>query len=181
MNKPDLATPAHEAIFWRGLFIHRYAGVEHAVTELLLRATAYDDYKPLGELPFSWPKRLKLLTRILDSEGPVKAYADRIRENLIPITSVERHRHMLVHGFMSINVRRDAPRSLYIKSHDWIAGQLGEVSMELTIEELIEMTQNLGPYVKSLLGCISHIFRELGLEPISVDPRTELELKVRMI
>jgi len=88
---------------------------------------------------------------------------------------------MMAHGMMSINVRGDDPRSVYLKGHDWISGHLGEVTLEITIDDLIAMTQSMKPFAQSLIQCISQIFNDLRLEPINVDPRTLLEIKPRSI
>lgn len=160
--------PIHEAIFWRGVFIHRYSGVEHTVTELLLRLGGHDAYRALGTLPYPWPKKLRRLTAMLEAPGPLREYAARVRGTLTPLTSIERHRHLLVHGMMSCNVDGKNPRMLFLKSHDWIDGELGEVTMWITIEELIQMTQEMGPWAKSFIAVTGRIFRELKLLPISV-------------
>jgi hypothetical protein len=39
---------AKEAIYWRGLFITRYAAVEFAIAELVSRAFLHESYSHLG-------------------------------------------------------------------------------------------------------------------------------------
>ena len=46
----DRTRTVNDAIYWRGLFIHRYAGVEYALAYLLVRASQIDHYKALGRL-----------------------------------------------------------------------------------------------------------------------------------
>lgn len=178
---PDLDHPLHEAIFWRGLFVHRYAGVEHAVTELLLRAGGRSEYIGFGNLPYPWPKRLKRLTKVIDAPGPLKRYAADIRKYLTPLTGVEQHRHLLVHGMMSLDVLKNDPRMLYFKSHDWMEGAAGEVTLWLTVDELIEMTQGMGPLVQSLTRLVARIFREVEMMPIEVADRVELQIDYRQL
>jgi hypothetical protein len=43
---------AREAIYWRGLFINRYAAVEYAVADLVSRASLHHAYVNLGHPPF---------------------------------------------------------------------------------------------------------------------------------
>lgn len=179
--KPDLAEPMHEAIFWRGLFVHRYAGVEHTVTELLLRAGARPEYIGFGPLPYPWPKKLARLTKLIDSPGPLRRYAAPIREYLTPLTGVEQHRHLLVHGMMSLNVLKNDPRMLYFKSHDWVDGEVGEVTLWLTIDELIEMTQGMGPLVQAFTRLVAQIFTEADLMPIQVADRKEMAIDYRKL
>ncbi len=173
--------PIQEAVFWRGVFIHRYSGVENTVTELLLRLGGRDDYKAFGELPYPWPKKLKRLSDMLDAPGPLSAYAKRIRGMLTPLTTVERHRHILVHGMMSCDPNKENPRMLLLKTHDRIGGDLGEVTMWLTIDDLIAMTQEMGPWVQAFILLVARIFRELDLRPISVGERQPLTTAPRAI
>jgi hypothetical protein len=178
---PDLSAPIHEAIFWRGLFIHRYAGVEHAITELLVRAGGREEYAAFGKLPFPWPKRLKLLTKVLDALGPIQPYAELIRAKLTPLTGLEVHRHMLVHGMMAVDVGGDDPRHLYFRGYSWLSGDLGETTIEMSVDDLIAMTQSIGPLTQDLTRSIAVMFNEIGLEPIMVDPRQNMPISNRAI
>jgi hypothetical protein len=178
---PDLTQPIHEAIFWRGLFLHRYSGVEYTITELLVRALGHEQYHALGPLPFPWPKRLKLLTKVLNSPGPIQAHAAFIREKLIPLTSVEKHRHMLAHAMMAVDVRGDDPRALYFRGHDWKDREFGQTDLELSIDELIAMTESMGPLTQDLTRYIATMFRDLGLEAVDVEPRVEFSATPRSI
>lgn len=173
-DAPVFSLPTHEAIFWRGVFIHRYSGVEHCVTEMLLRLGAHPQYKSFGKLPYPWPKKLSRLGAMLNAPGPLASYASEIREHLVPLTSVERHRHTLVHGMMSWNPKKDNPRMLFLKTHDWMGKEAGEVTMWITIDDLIGMTQDIGPIAQGFTQLTARIFKELDLAPIEVGDRIDL-------
>ena len=178
---PNLALPMHEAIFWRGVFIHRYSGFEHTVAEMLLRSGDMGAYAQFGALPYTWPKKLARLGRIIAAPGPLSQYADVLRSLIIPLTGVERHRHALVHGMMSLDPLDRNPRELFIKTHDRIDGDVGEVTVWITIEELIAMTHDVGAFVSSFLELAQRIFRELGMTPVSVADREPLATASRTL
>jgi len=185
MTDPDLPTPTfalpiHEAIFWRGVFIHRYSGVEHGLTELLLRAGGRAEYRDLGALPYPWPKKLKKLRQIVETTGPLQIYKTDLLKMLVPFTSIEQHRHMLVHGMMSCGLGERGPRALYLKTHDRIDGELGEFTWDITIDELIAMTQDIGPIVQDFTRLVARIFRELELLPIETGERQALKTAARI-
>ncbi|RYF00397.1 MAG: hypothetical protein EOO77_34090 [Oxalobacteraceae bacterium] len=171
----------HEAIFWRGVFIHRYAGMEHTLSELLLRLGAHEAYKGFGELPYPWAKKLSRLSAILDAPGPVRDYADWMRRALTPLTSAERQRHLLVHGMMSLGLRREEPRTLFFKTHDWIKGDLGEITMWITIDDLRGMTDEVGEHVRDFVRGVAELFEKLDLAPIAVSDLEALDTAARKI
>lgn len=179
ISLPTFSVPIHEAIFWRGVFIHRYSGVEHSVTELLLRAGARDEYKSLGNVPYPWPKKLQRLKDMIDIPGPLKPYASPIQKMMSAFVTIERHRHVLAHSIMSHDVRKNDNRALYFKSHDWVGGTLGEVILEISIDELIIMTQDLGPISRDFPKLVAKIFREVDLQPIEVSNHQPLESEPR--
>lgn len=172
---------SQEAVFWRGVFIHRYAGAEYALAELLLRLGARDEYRDLGQLPFSWPQKLKRFSVMLEAPGPLAAYATRARRLLIPITTGERYRHVLVHGIMRLNPNGDQPRLLSLKSHAFIDGEVGEITVDMTIDDLINTTQELGAWVLAWTRFVDRVFLELGLAPVAVADRVELSVTGRHI
>lgn len=144
-----------------------------------LRAGGQDEYRHLGDLPYPWPKKLRRLGTILDLPGPLQPHATAIRNALIPLTGAERHRHLLVHGMMSLDVRKDNPRMLFLKTHDRIAKNLGEITLWITIEELVELTQGMAPYVQTFTQLVAALFRHLDLQPIETADLQELETGVR--
>ena len=59
------------AISQRGLFIHRYTGIEFAVAELIMRAQAAAAYSGLGDMPFKFASKIERVKAILGIDGPV--------------------------------------------------------------------------------------------------------------
>jgi hypothetical protein len=68
---------AKEAIYWRGLFITRYATVEFAIAELVSRAVLHQAYRDLGHPPFGPAKKLKRLSQMIGLAGPIASYRTR--------------------------------------------------------------------------------------------------------
>jgi hypothetical protein len=56
---------ANKAIYWRGLFITRYAAVEFAIAELVSRAFSHQAYKHLGHPPFGPVKKFRRLNQLI--------------------------------------------------------------------------------------------------------------------
>ncbi len=91
---------AKEAIYWRGLFINRYSGVEYAIAELVSRAFMHEAYANLGHPPFGPAKKLKRLRHLLAIEGPLAHYRDEIEQRLNEFSQYEEHRHFMAHAIM---------------------------------------------------------------------------------
>jgi hypothetical protein len=69
---------AKEAIYWRGLFITRYAAVEFAIAELVSRAFLHQAYRDLGHPPFGPAKKLKRLNQMIGLAGPIASYRTKL-------------------------------------------------------------------------------------------------------
>jgi hypothetical protein len=91
---------AKQAIFWRGLFINRYSGIEYAIAELVSRAFLHQAYTSLGHPPFGPAKKLKRLRSIMEIEGPIAEYRGDIQSFLDEFAEYEEHRHFMAHAMM---------------------------------------------------------------------------------
>jgi hypothetical protein len=169
-DDPELATIT-EAIRLRGLFIHRYSGIEFSVTELIMRARGHPAYNPLGDLPKPWDRKLKRLERLITLDGPIKAYDAEVRASLTDFESFEPNRHFLVHGLMTIP-RAAADRttlgfSMYDHKPVEVAGERKSIvhagRLELTLARFDEFVGSLQPISTSLAGLVARICREVPL------------------
>jgi hypothetical protein len=89
-----------EAIYWRGLFITRYAAVEFAIAELVSRAFLHQTYAHLGHPPFGPAKKLKRLDYLLGITGPVAGYRADLQPRLDEFKQYSDHRNFMVHAIM---------------------------------------------------------------------------------
>ncbi len=89
-----------EAIYWRGLFISRYAAVEFAIAELVSRAFLHQAYSHLGHPPFGPAKKLKRLNQIIGLAGPIASYRADLQPRLDEFEQYAEHRNFMVHAIM---------------------------------------------------------------------------------
>lgn len=179
VSPPKFETPLLEAIFWRGVFLHRYAGVEHSLTELLARAHNRAEYVGAGDVPFRWKGRLTHLAKLLDQPGPLKSYEKPLRAMLEEFSLAERYRHMFVHGIMSCGILGDNQRSLHFRSHHWEAGKLHQLTLDTTVDLLRGSTMELGPLATQFTTLVAHIFEEEGLSARPTSEPKPIEIKPR--
>lgn len=139
----DLSGYTREAIFWRGMFIHRYSAIEFAFSELLTRALLLPEYAHLGLLPFAWGEKLALLSRLMES-GAVSPYASSLKAHLDDLERFEVHRHVLVHGLM-VAKQTDDGAVLQIKNWAHIKRKAGMRSMTVPLSSLRDMAEALEP------------------------------------
>jgi hypothetical protein len=113
-----------EAIYWRGLFINRYSGIEFATAELVSRAWLHEIYRDLGPPPFGPTKKLARLRRVIEASGPVASYRDEIEPYLAKFSEHEEHRHFMVHGLMVPRSGKDILFKMYDHREEFIASEL---------------------------------------------------------
>jgi hypothetical protein len=91
---------AKQAIYWRGLFITRYAAVEFAIGELVSRAFLHQAYRDLGHPPFGPAKKFKRLNQLIELAGPIMGYRTMLQPLLKEFAQYAEHRHFMVHAIM---------------------------------------------------------------------------------
>ncbi|WAC23443.1 hypothetical protein [Blastomonas sp. SL216] len=180
----ELAT-INEAIRLRGLFIHRYSGIEFSVSELIVRAREHPTYRALGDLPKPWARKVKRLKTLFKMDGPIKAYAADMRSTFEGFRSFETNRHFLVHAMMTIP--RDAVDrtmlgfSMY--DHRPIRDDGESISvvhagrLEMNLNALDQFVASLQPISTNFTALVARICREIPLPVLylreSVENQTE--------
>lgn len=164
----------NDAIYLRGLFIQRYSGIEFALTELIMRARQHHAYSGLGDLPFPFDRKLQRLSKLIEDEGPIKAYGDELLTTFGNFTEFAERRHFLVHGIM--NIPRDAVdrTTLGFRMYDHKkvveAGAKKSVvhigRMDATLEQLELLATSLQPISTAFTGLVARICREAPLPPL---------------
>jgi hypothetical protein len=128
---------AKEAIYWRGLFINRYAAVEFAIAELVTRAFLHPSYSHLGHPPFGPAKKHKRLNQMIGLSGPIASYRADLQPRLDEFEQYSDHRNFMVHAIM-------VPRStgdILFMMYDHREGEysVGSLQFELNHLETIAM------------------------------------------
>jgi hypothetical protein len=175
-ERNDDLTTITEAIRLRGLFMHRYSGIEFGLSELIVRARRHPAYNSLGDLPKAWKRKVNRLERLITTEGPISAYEDAIRASLLDFHSFEQNRHFFVHGVMAIPPRAIDRTTLGFSMYDHRPIKMnGEnISMvhsgrfEITLEAFDQLVAKLEPISSSFAILVARICREIPLPPLIV-------------
>ncbi len=167
----DAATLAiNEAIYFRGLFVQRYSGIEFAVSELLTRARLLPEYSLLLDLPFTWPGKVRMLRTLLNLPGPVQSYKGVLLPPIDELRAFKVHRHMMVHGLMAARMT-DAGMQIRVRSYDHVKGfGLGAAALDMFPEEFETLCERLRIVSHVVTGTIAHICREVPLPLLSAEP-----------
>lgn len=93
----------NDAIYWRGLFVQRYSGIEFGLTHILVAASYHPNFADLGPPPFRLSAKLRSLRALFDRDGPVADHREALSGHLHYFEAMEDTRHFLVHGVMLAN------------------------------------------------------------------------------
>jgi hypothetical protein len=102
-----------QAIYWRGLFMQRYSGIEFALSRLIMVARDHAVYNHLGDMPFKFSSKLKRLDEICALSGPVATYKTEFAILTCQLLQQEENRHFMAHAIM--NVRLDEHGDYVVK------------------------------------------------------------------
>ena len=158
MTATDLQL-AKEAIYWRGLFMNRYAAVEYAIAELVSRASLHQAYVHLGPPPFGSAKKLKRLNQIIRLAGPIASYEADLKPKLDEFAQNEDHRHFMAHALMVPHSRTSIKFLMY--DHREGVYSLGELLFEL--KHLETLAKEFAPLSIDFTELAAKICREIPL------------------
>lgn len=158
------------AIYLRGLFVHRFSGVEFAISELLTRARLLPEYSTLEDLPFKWASKLRMAHELLDMPGPLQPHRFALLPLLDDLPAFEVYRHLMVHGLMSVQATEGAP-IIKLRSYDHVKGLgLGAAILDMPFEEFEHLCDQLKEISYGVTGTVARICRETPLPLLSSDP-----------
>lgn len=148
---------AEEAIFWRGMFINRYSGVEHAVAVLVTGALKHPAYASLGQPPFGPAKKMKRLRAIVAVTGPVAPY--QVKTFLDEFEKFEEYRHFMAHAMMVPRSKSD----ITFKMYDHREGEYGEGTLKVSLDDMKHTANRIQPISSDFSALVAKICREVPL------------------
>jgi hypothetical protein len=161
-----------QAIYLRGLFIHRFSSIEFALSELILRARQHSSYCAFGGLPWKFDSKLARLGSIINAEGPISAYKDELVATLGKFNEFAERRHFLVHGIMEIPKDAADRTTLGFRMYDHKketnadgrnSSAVHNGHMDATLEQLQLLADSLQPISTNFSKLVSRICREIPL------------------
>lgn len=179
VTDPTFSRPIHEAIFWRGVFVHHYGAIEQCVTELLIVGLSDPNYSHLGKVPGNWPEKLKRLSKIVDHPGPLARYSDPLRYQLSTISIIEPHRHLLVHGVMTLPPEDNPQAVINFMMHD--AWKQCRNELAVSMDDLKYLAQELGGHSKVIAQMIAEMLEVGGFSRIALGKPSIVKLSRRDI
>lgn len=163
----------NEAIYQRGLFIHRFGGIEFALAELIMRAREHPTYNYLGDLPWSFGKRLARFKSLVEHDGPIRDYHAELQTALGTFCTFEDRRHFLVHGIMNIPPDAKDRTTLGFRLYDnrRSEGLTKAVvhfgRLDMTLSQLREFVNSLQPISTEFTRLVARVCREAPLPILS--------------
>ena len=153
---------AKEAIYLRGLFIHRYAAVEFAIAELVSRGFLHHAYSHLGNPPLGPAKKLKRLKTMIEINGPIAAYRSELQQRLDEFAQYAEYRNFMVHAIMVPAGRSNITFKLY----DHREGVYSAGVLQLEFTDLRTITDLLSLLSVEFTSLVSKICRDIPLPAV---------------
>jgi hypothetical protein len=170
-ERPEIA---REAIYLRGLFIHRHAGVEYAVNELLVRARLLQPYQSIGNLPYPFGRRLRLVEHMMSMPGPLSRFRGVFEDAVRASREYTEPRSFIVHGLMNVPASNTDTLKFSVYVH---SGGLHRLTAELSLSELAELTDRLFDLSSVIPPLVARIIEEVPLPQVEQGPAQRLRRK----
>ncbi len=172
MTHEDDVQLSRKAVIQRGLFVHRYSGIEFAMCELIMRARTSPAYHDLGDMPFRYTGKIQWVRKMLDRQGPVRPYASGIRVMLRDFLPFEEIRHFMMHGLMTIEHGTPEGDVLRFEMYDRIEGNVSKGTLRISLERLKAVVADMGKISNNFPEYVSIVCQgaELGEFPMD-EPR----------
>ena len=154
----------NHAIHLRGMIITSYAHIEFLLADICLKAWQREEYAHLaGPFPYKADTRIKAVSKLLDTDGPLKTYRPGVQPVLDELLSFEELRHFVAHGLLVVTPDPSGPRMQYrlyrTTKHGTEIGFLETSSSELTDASL-----KISGLLHQMLTTFRRIYFDLGLE-----------------
>lgn len=150
---------ANRAIYWRGLFITRYAAVEFAIAELVSRAFSHQAYEHLGHPPFGPVKKFKRLNQLIGLPGPIANYRSELLVRLADFALYGDHRGFMAHAIMVPRSSKDIAFKMY--DHREGVYSVGELQFEM--EHLEKLATSISDISINFTSLVATICNEIPL------------------
>jgi hypothetical protein len=152
-----------DAIYWRGVFVTRYAAVEFAIAELVSRSFLHEAYNHLGQPPFGPAKKLKMLNQMIELPGPLNPYRSSLRPRLGEFAQyMDGYRGFMVHAIMVPRSTKD----IAFQMHDHREGVYSVGELRLELEHLEKLAMLIGDISIEFTSLVAKICAEIPLQEI---------------
>lgn len=158
-----------QAIYLRGLFMHRYGAIEFALGELLTRARCLPVYGDTGDLPFRFGTKVGAAEALLARPGPIAAYRTQLEPPLAELETFEVYRNMLAHGLLTVSPAD--PPMVKLRSFEHVKGRgLGLVICDMPLWQLEWLCDAMKPLSTGIVPTVARICIEVPLPQVEIDP-----------
>lgn len=155
-----------EAMRARGWIINSYAQVEYLMADTVMRCRSMPEYSHLPQtVPYLPSKRAPRLQQMINAGGPLVGSDPTALQGVVDrFLEAEHHRHMLVHGFLSVECVTPLNIILYrFRKLEPTAGDDENVAMLLLEhEELMELERAAARDGQTAVGVFQEIHERLG-------------------
>ncbi len=126
VNEDETIEVWNQAINWRGLLIQRYAGIEFALSQLIMVARDHHAYNSLGDMPFRFETKLNRLDKICNLPGPMSVHKTKFAELIKEVRLQLGKRHFTAHALMNVSPRVKGKNVIIFSMYDHQNCDLGK-------------------------------------------------------
>lgn len=171
---PDWQAQVEEGQGLRGWVVNSFAQVEYLIGDLLLRCRAFAEYEEhTRTLPHGAADRIRKITAMLASPGPLDPEADEIRTVLDQLAARQDIRNLMVHGFCTIlHTSANKLGFHFQKFHRQSGRQDARLIRTLTLDQLRNERDGQAAFATAALKLFAHIHDRFGwIGPLASDFR----------
>ena len=152
------------AIYLRGLFLQRYAGVEFALAHLIAVAKLHAAYQAFPVMSASHSKRVSQLNRLVKAPGPLMLYAKDLFPAYERMKAYYEDRMMMAHAIMGSGRGHALDCGVSFRMYQKRAEEIFMGSLDLTISEFEQLVEQLVPFSTDLTALVAKVCRTMGTD-----------------
>lgn len=111
--------------YLRGSYLNSYSAAEFLLLDIISKVRPLIQYKSIvTSFPFSTSRRVKLIRRVLETEGPLIQYSESLKQLVNLLEDNDDIRHFLAHGFSKVTYTESGKLGLKLRRYDPKRGEL---------------------------------------------------------
>jgi hypothetical protein len=159
----------NDAIYWRGLFIHRYSGIEFAFNDLLARCYALPEYRKLGLPPKLMKNKLRRFRDIVEIDGPLTKHRITLTKMVKKFEVLEPTRNFIAHAMMGRLPKSDDPDMLAFRMYRRSGETLDAGVWNISRTQLREYAEGLSTLSRAFMATVIQIGKEHPMAFFPID------------